>query len=218
MNNLATVLLILHIASGTISLLAGTLTMLRRKGGPAHRLTGRIFSYGMLSTGFSALALAILRPNNFLLIIGIFTLYMAGTGHRYIRLRDTTKQPQFFDWMLSAAMAITALVFVLSGIYLIIKGSLFGIIYIVFGSIGGLFARADWVNFRGKAAEINYWQTAHLQRMTGAFIAALTAFLVVNYHLFPVFIPPWVFWILPTLVLTPIIVRWSRQYSIRKPQ
>lgn len=216
MQNADTLLLILHIVSGSVALLAGTITLSRRKGDASHRMTGKVFSYAMLATGISALVLSMLRPNHFLLIIGIFTLYMTGTGHRYIQLRDPRRKPNLFDWLLSVAMGITALVFLVWGVRLILAGSLFGIVYIVFGTIGGLFARADWINYKGKAGEINFWQTAHLQRMTGAYIASLTAFLVVNDQIFPAFFPSWLFWILPTLVLTPLIVSWSRKYGIRK--
>jgi hypothetical protein len=47
--------------------------------------------------------------------------------------------------------------------------------------------------------------------MIGAYISALTAFLVVNLH--GDYIPGFVAWLLPTALLVPFIVRWSRQYS-----
>ena len=216
MDNLNTILLILHIVTGSVGLLAGTITLWLRKGGATHRMTGSIFSYAMLSAGFSALALSILRPNYFLLIIGIFTIYMVSTGLRYIRLRDPGKKHAGFDWFLTIVMGITALYFLVSGVRLAFQGNLFGIVYIVFGSIGGLFVRADSNNYKGKSEEINFWQTAHLQRMTGAYIASLTAFLVVNYQILPAFVPPWLVWILPSLVLTPLIIKWSRKYGVQK--
>jgi hypothetical protein len=47
----------------------------------------------------------------------------------------------------------------------------------------------------------------HLIRMMGATIAVITAFLVVNVH----FDPGWVVWLAPTVVLTPLIIVWSRR-------
>jgi hypothetical protein len=41
----------------------------------------------MISKGISSILLAILNPKNFLLIVGIFTIYLVGTVDRYMRLR-----------------------------------------------------------------------------------------------------------------------------------
>jgi hypothetical protein len=43
--------------------------------------------------------------------------------------------------------------------------------------------------------------------MMGATIAVITAFLVVNVR----FDPGWVVWLAPTVVLTPLIIVWSRR-------
>jgi len=52
--------------------------------------------------------------------------------------------------------------------------------------------------------------------MTGSFIAAMTAFLVVNATYFPDQIPSFICWLLPTVTLTPLIVKWNGQYEIKK--
>jgi len=82
---------------------------------------------------------------------------------------------------------------------------------VTFGLLGLLFVRQDFQNYRGKAKAKNYWLLAHLQRMTGAFIAALTAFLVVNAQHLPNQIPGFIYWLLPTLIFTPLIISWSRK-------
>jgi hypothetical protein len=51
----------------------------------------------------------------------------------------------------------------------------------------------------------------HLQRMLGALIASISAFLVVNYRWFPEELPAPILWLFPTFVLTPILVFWSRR-------
>ena len=73
--------------------------------------------------------------------------------------------------------------------------------------------RRDFSNYRGQVKEKNYWLLMHLQRMTGAYIASATAFLVVNAKYIPFELPAFVFWLLPTAVLTPLIVSWSKKYS-----
>ena len=50
----------------------------------------------------------------------------------------------------------------------------------------------------------------HLTNMLASTIAVITAVLVTNIHIEPVFI----LWILPTIVITPIIFWWNRKYTV----
>ena len=52
--------------------------------------------------------------------------------------------------------------------------------------------------------------------MTGAFIAALTAFLVVNANYLPEQSPEILYWLLPTIVFTPLIIIWRRKFEVKK--
>lgn len=218
MPTLTHILLILHITCGAIGLLSGTFNIIRRKGDHLHRRIGLIFAWTMIINGISAISLSLINPNYFLTIIGIFTLYMVGTGYRYIYLRMhlVNNDPKALDWLLTSGMAVAGLAFIVLGILKLVQLDFFGCVYLVFGGIGGLFVRRDLQNYRGLSLDRNYWLLAHLQRMTGGYIAALTAFLVVNGHFFPSFIPSMVIWLLPTMVITPFIIRWSSQYVIRK--
>ena len=81
------IILIIHVIAGSLGLLNGTINILQKKGGKRHRQIGRLFVFFMITTGISSIILAILHPNNFLLIVGIFTIYLFGTGDRYMRLR-----------------------------------------------------------------------------------------------------------------------------------
>ena len=58
---------------------------------------------------------------------------------------------------------------------------------------------------------VSIMMLAHLQRMTGSYIAACTAFLVVNLDKVKIPIPPVIAWLLPTMILTPLIIKWSRE-------
>ena len=211
------ILLVLHIVGGAVGLICGTINLLRRKAGKAHRLVGHAFVYGLLTAGFSALVLACMHPNQFLFIVGVFTVYMVATGKRYMRLKNLLKgqRPALIDWVPTVGMGVTGLVFAGLGIRLLIGGNMFGIVFLAFAYFGLSFVRTDVRHFRGRAKEKNYWLLAHLQRMTGGYIAAFTAFLVVNMDYLPGFIPPAVVWLLPTAVLTPMIVSWSRKYRVK---
>lgn len=218
MHTLHTIFLIIHITFGAFGLITGSINILRRKGDRMHARIGLAFFYSMLVTGMSALILSFIHPNAFLAIIGVFTIYMVCTGYRYIRLRMTevNNAARSMDWALTIGMAIAGILFFILGLLQFFKGNFFGVVYTAFGMVGWLFVKADVSNYREQAKHRNYWLLAHLQRMTGAYIAALTAFLVVNSNALMAWVPGWVFWLLPTAILTPFIIRWSNNYGVLK--
>jgi hypothetical protein len=50
--------------------------------------------------------------------------------------------------------------------------------------------------------------------MIGAYIASITAFLVVNID----FVPGAILWLLPTFLMVPLIIVWSNKYKILKSE
>ncbi len=217
MNLAFNIFLMLHIIGGSVGLVSGLLNILRLKGDKVHKRIGRIFFVSMIVVGVSSLALSIFHPNYFLFMIGVFTLYMVGSGQRYLsHKKHDTIHSKKVDWALTIFMLIAGVLFVGIGILTILKSNLFGIVFTTFGCLGLLFVWQDIYNFNGKSAIKNYGLICHLQRMTGGFIAALTAFLVVNAKYFPQQIPGFVYWLLPTIILTPLIIKWSRTYEVKK--
>ena len=208
------IILTLHILGGTVGLITGTINLVRKKGDKKHKLIGKIFAYGMYIAGFASLALSILHPNYFLFIVGVFTIYLVGTGNRYIYLKmlANDQRPTIIDWVLSVGMLLSGLVFIGFGTYHLINGNNFGIVFSVFGLIGLSSVKADFNNYKGKSKEKNYWLLAHINRMTGGYIAATTAFLVVNFKYIPISLPPTIVWLLPTLILMPLVFFWTKKY------
>ena len=91
-------ILLVHIAGGTVGLLAGTAAIIFRKGSARHALAGRIFVVAMLIMGSFAAYLAIVRhqPGNF--GGGVFTFYLILTAWLTARRRDG--ETARFDWLL----------------------------------------------------------------------------------------------------------------------
>src|SRR3954468_12500544 len=108
MENIFKVILILHIIGGGTALIGGTVNTIRKKGDRIHKLTGKCFLYGMLTSATCALVLSILHPNYFLFIVGIFTIYMTGTGVRYLSLKQLGdgQKPLPVDWILTGGMML----------------------------------------------------------------------------------------------------------------
>jgi uncharacterized membrane protein len=218
MDLLFKIILTLHILGGATGLMTGSINIARHKGDKVHRKTGRVFMCAMLTAGFSALILSIMHPNFFLFVVGVFTLYMTATGRRFLFFKKNDhKSPMSFDWFLTITMLVASLVFITLGVLKLLKGNTFGIALIVFGILGIRFIRTDITNYRGKSKIKNYWLTGHLQRMIGSYIAALTAFLVVNSDYVPEILPPFFVWILPTILLVPFIFKWTKKYKVETP-
>lgn len=205
------ILLYIHVAGGGISLVTGLIILFLKKGNLLHKQLGRVFFYAMLSSSLVALPMSYLHPNYFLFIIGVFTAYMLLSGKRSL-VKKSIKDVSPIDWTLSGLMLIFSIAFLSLGVFQITRGIYFGLVFITFGGISLLFVYQDYSNFRSKSRIKNFWLTTHLQRMTGSYIASVTAFVVVN----NMFVSAMAAWLAPTIVLTPMIIIWSRKYGIQQ--
>ena len=210
------IILFVHIAAGTVALLSGTISLIRKKGAKPHRLIGSIFFISMLLIGASASIMASYQPNYFLFIVGIFSIYLVSTGVRILYLKNLAQgqKPLFIDWLVSGTMLVFGLAFVSIGLYnVLVKSDFFGTVLVVFGSISLVMVGQDIRLYKGKTKVTNYWLYMHISRMVASNIAAFTAFLVVNNSV----LPPMVAWLLPTVIGSALISYWQIKYR-RKPE
>lgn len=212
--------LVLHIIGGSVGLITGTINLVCKKGDKNHKLVGKIFAFSMLTAGLSSFILSIILQNYFLFMIGVFTIYLVGTGYRYIYLKmlGSDQTPTILDWIITTMMLLAGFTFIGLGIYKIFLLDNFGIVFIVFGILGLRLVKTDFINYKGKFKTKNYWLIAHLKRMTGGYIAAITAFLVVNSKYSPIVLPSVLIWLLPTAILTPLIISWTKKYKVKIKQ
>ena len=204
-------LLILHIAGGAVSLVTGSIVIILKKGNRIHKLIGSIYFYSLLLAAVVSFPMSYLHSSLFLFIIGVFTSYMLLTGKLYL-IKKSIEDVKPRDWLLAFFMLIFGIAFLGMGTTNILNGVYFGVVLVVFGLISLLFVLQDWANFTGRSRVKNYWLTTHLQRMVGSYIASATAFLVVNNNV----LPPIIAWLLPTIILSPLIGIWTKKYLIKK--
>src|SRR6056297_513983 len=100
-------ILFLHILAGVVSLAAAGVATGSAKGGRPHRRSGNIYTLAMAFVGVSALVLAVVHPNPFLLAVGVFSLYLVFTGWRAAKLRDG--RPRSLDHAGGVVMALSGL-------------------------------------------------------------------------------------------------------------
>jgi uncharacterized membrane protein len=219
MEKIYQILLFLHVIAGFTGLSTGLLNMIMKKGDRTHRIIGKFFVAAMMTSSIIALILASLKTNYFLFVVGVFSIYLVGTGNRYIYLKllGKTQRPKILDWLLSGGMFLMGIAFIYLGITLLRdQENAFGIVPIVFAFVGFSSVREDFLNYTGRVKTSQFWLRAHISRMSGGFIAASTAFLAVNSSKIPLEIPTFVYWLLPTIFVMPLITRWQRKLKVRK--
>jgi hypothetical protein len=204
MRNTTLVLLLLsHILSGSIALLAAFSALYCVKGMYWHRSWGDIFFGAMTGVLVTAIPLSILRPNLFLFMIAIFSYYLAFSGFRHARNRNSTAKSM--DWIASIIMLIVALGMIGYGSWHFDLSEFKPILLLIFGIIGFIFSVGDIKDYLNPKKDFKIRISKHLGAMLGATIAALTAFTVTNVHVQPTVI----LWLLPTIILTPVIAWWK---------
>lgn len=206
LEGLAWTLLAIHIGAGFAALAVGGAIVALTKGNALHRRLGRIFGYAMLTVAATAVALAVLRPNVFLFTIALFSFYLVATGWLAARQRSAAAAGAW-DLALAVFGAIAAAAMLAAAGLLWEGGGVQPAVLTVFGLILGVMAGYDLLLYGRGGAKGPARIGRHLQRMTAAWIASLTAFAVVNLD----FLPDLVVWLGPTLLVSPLITYWSQK-------
>ena len=201
-------LLAIHIGAGSVALLAAGVALFTAKGRTNHVRAGRVYAIAMTVVFLTALPLALLGASIFLLFIAFFSFYLVFAGWRFARNRRGRPQP--VDWAAVSIMGLTglgmggyAVILARAGDSQWITLSLFTVIALSLSLADALF---HYRSHRSTAPAPRVQRISrHLTNMLGGTIATVTAVLVVNVDTNP----PWVAWILPTLVITPVIVWWN---------
>ena len=197
------VLLPVHILAGTIALLCAALAVSSEKGKKLHVLSGRTYFWCMVAIFLTAIPMSIISSNIFLLLIAIFSFYLAFSGMRFARNRKGVATT--LDWVAVSLMILSgAWMWILAGIYFTNNDSQY-IPLLVFGFLALFLGYGDYSSHKNKTATGKERIAKHLTNMLGGTVAVITAVLVVN----PPFDPEWVWWVLPTALVTPVIY-WSK--------
>ena len=197
------VLLIAHIAAGSVALLAAAIALCTAKGGTNHVRAGRVYAIAMTAVFVTAVPLAMLGASIFLLLIAVFSFYLVFAGWRFAR--NYRGRPHPVDWAAVGIMGLTGLGMWGYALKLARGGDSQWITLVIFGFIALALSIADAVFYLRAPAARAQRIARHLTNMMGGTIATVTAVLVVNVSASP----EWITWILPTIVMTPLIVWWN---------
>lgn len=200
--------LIIHIIGGAVALLSGLLAMFAQKRRGLHSKSGLVYAISMFVVAISAIIVSLQKDLLFLLLVGFFSLYLVSSAWRSL-YQFTAKSPlnPLLDYVIIFSGWITAGYMLFIGVKALLKSNFFGLVPGVFGVIIILLSVGYLNRLRNKGPR-KEWLRGHISGMGGAYIATLTAFLVVNVQ----FQPAWVLWLLPTVVGSVIISRAVSKY------
>jgi len=199
------ILLSIHILAGTIALLCAALAVSSEKGKKFHVLSGRTYFWCMVGIFLTAIPMSIINSNTFLFLIAIFSFYLAFAGMRFAKNRKGIATT--IDWIAVSLMILSGLgMWALAITYFISDNSQY-ITLLVFGFIALALGYGDYRSHKNKAATGKERIAKHLTNMMAGTIAVITAVLVVNVNIEPI----WIWWVLPTVVITPIISYWNKK-------
>jgi hypothetical protein len=197
------ILLLFHIFFGSISLISAALAILSVKGQPLHRRAGKIYFWAMVGIFITAIPMAIFKLNIFLLLVAIFSFYLAFAGMRFAVNRKGI--PKLIDWVAVGLMFGSGIAMLFLAINYFMKNDTQFVTLIVFALISFLLAYNDLSAFKNRTATGKKRISRHLTNMLAGMIAILTAVLVTNMRTEP----EWLLWIIPTATITPAIIWWN---------
>jgi uncharacterized membrane protein len=203
-----------HILAGTVALVVAPIALMTVKGGPTHRRWGKVYFWAMAVVAATAIVVAFWRSIMFLMLTAVFSFYAALSGYRVLSRKrpDLGQRPSSLDWTAAAITLVASAVLVVLGITKPTpRFQQLSTVAIAFGFVGLGIAGADVLQFLRPPADKRAWWYKHMANMIGSYIAAVTAFSVVNFHVLPTTLR----WLWPTMLGTPLIAIWITYYKRR---
>ena len=204
---LGSISLYVHIIAGGLTLLTGPIAIFYNFRDPQrHRIVGKTFFYAMFVVAITAILGFFKHPDVvfFQFLLGISMLVLAGIfrGIRAIYLMKGARVLPF-DFFYTGLLGLDGLYMLSMSVKHFQAGTMiaFPILFGVFGLMAIIDTRVGWGVFtKPRSLHRLDWMRLHAITMMGAFIASTTAFTVNAVH----FLPWWVQWFGPTLLILPM--------------
>jgi uncharacterized membrane protein len=213
----SSLLLVLHVGTGTVALIAGAAALAFRKGGRLHRAAGNLFFVSMLVMAGSGAIVAYLNSVLLSFSGGALTCYLVATAWATVMRRPGTVGAFEVAAMLFAvwvgALTIAGGIEAASG-----NGFKDGFpagLYFFFGSVTLTAAAFDVRMLRRGGVSGATRLSRHLGRMGGALLIAASAFFQGQAHLFPRAIQDSNLLTLPVLAVIVVTLGWLLRVRLR---
>lgn len=203
-------MVVLHVTGGAVSLAAGGVAILVRKGEAAHRLAGNVFFVAMLIMTVSAFVVAIDRQQAINITASTLTFYMVLTSWVAATRKDGEIGP-FESYALLGGLGVvaTAAVFALTD-----KAG--ASVHYVFGAVGAIAALSDvsvvWRKGLAGAQRI----ARHLWRMSFAMLVATGAYFVGQPEFVPAILRETYLNFVPVIGVLVLLLFWLARVRLTK--
>jgi len=212
------IILGIHIAAGTISLIVAPIAMIVKKGGKQHRLWGKVYFAGMTVVVITAIIISLYKTIPFLLMIAVFGYYFIVSGYRslYLKKLHAGQKANIIDWSITLFASLFNMGLIIWGIVHMISEKIssftsvsFSVIAIVLGMLGMTFVIGNIKNFFKAPSDKNHWFFNHMVGMLAGYLVTLGAFSAVNFY----FLPKIIRWLWPVILGVPAIIIWTNYYK-----
>jgi uncharacterized membrane protein len=169
---------IAHLGAGGVAFLVAPIALATRKGSDRHPWAGRVYLLPMSFAAASAVVLAAERHNVAFVFIGLFSLYLGLSGYRALQFKRTYVARSADRGVAGVALAFFAIMLAYGVLQLGVSTGR-AVPLLAFGAVGATLAIGDWRRLRADRAPED-WVFGHMRGMVASYIAAWSAFLVIN--------------------------------------
>lgn len=193
----------IHAGLGTSCLISGLIALTAKKTKGRHPNAGRVFAVSLSLTFAAILLNIVVRKNMFMLGIGWLAVFAGIEGWRaLLRFKGSlTSSPTVFDYIFGCTTALLSVGLCAFGVQVFVtSNNIMGLVCVGFGLLGFALLRGTWKRWRTPPSR-QQWLKVHIDMMLGAFSAAVTAFLAIQFsgHLGGF---EWVVWVAPTVIIS----------------
>lgn len=204
------VFILVHSCLGPIALILGTLALIVPKGTQWHSRAGRGFMISMLLALVFSTPVALNSANWLLVGVTLLVIYHSFVAWRLARCKPPSCGFGRLDKKIHSIFGVAFAGFALFGISEIYHGQALGLAAIVFACISLSSTLKFGKFFHQTIFEDGDWVRLHVRGVAASMIAATTAFATVTGPRLGLPVPELVLWLGPTLLFTPIFIRFSR--------
>ncbi|SEK33654.1 hypothetical protein SAMN04487910_0287 [Aquimarina amphilecti] len=209
MEQIALILIYIHAFFGGIGLLAGLISIIGKKGKFYHRKSGVVFSVAMFISALIAIPITLLpnHKNLLLNLLSIFTIYLVISGNRILRFKKhhtlgTT------DITITIIMGLIFFGMISIGIFYRVQEIPKSTLFFFFGGFGVMATIRDIKLYKTFKTNPRGYLSNHIGKMSGAYGAAVTAFLLAALDSSTLWI-----WLTPSIITLIFVTFWRRKIT-----
>ncbi|MHA7057137.1 DUF2306 domain-containing protein [Aquimarina sp. M1] len=204
MESIAVTFIYIHAIFGGIALLSGLISIIGKKGGFYHKRAGVVFSITMFISASIAIPITLFPSHRNLLLhlLSIFTLYLVVSGNRVLQFKKNHTLG-ITDILITSIMGLVFIGMISVGIHRCVHEIPKSPLFFFFGGFGIMASIRDISLYKTFKADPKAHLSNHIGKMSGAYGAAVTAFLLAALD----YSNLWV-WLSPSVITLLFVICW----------